>query len=117
MTSINQPKKRGRPTNEELAARGVMSAAAELKRDIETMPFEAPGLDALHEAAQAYAMRVWAGQADDLGRGDRIARVVRALEAQGLPTGGIKYPGEQDGDDWTEEDEAPVVWRTQRDST
>lgn len=34
----------------------------------------------------AYAKRVWAGQSPDLPRNERIQRVVKALEGQGLPT-------------------------------
>lgn len=112
---MNTLKKRGRPTNAEIAARGV---TPEAERDMAQFTVEAQARIAENEKAQAYAMRVWAGQADDLGRGDRIARVMRALEGQGLPTADVKYPGGRDGDDdWTEEDEAPVVWRTQRDSS
>jgi hypothetical protein len=68
------------------------------------------GLDVAR--AQAYAMRVWAGQNADLYRNERIARCTAALIGQGLPTEGVKYPGESmDDSEWTEEDERPVTWR------
>lgn len=35
-------------------------------------------------SAQSYALRVWAGQSDDVSLTDRVARVVAALKGQGL---------------------------------
>jgi len=68
------------------------------------------GADVRKQEAQAYAMRVWGGQSESLKRSERIARVMRALEGQSYSTDGIKLPGEGvDDDDWTAEDEAPVV--------
>jgi hypothetical protein len=59
--------------------------------------------------AQEYALRVWNGQSVSLGRGERIARVQRALEGQNLPFDGVRLPG--GADDWTDEDDEPVSWR------
>jgi hypothetical protein len=42
--------------------------------------------------SQAYAMRVWNGQADIVPREERIRRCIAALEGQNLPTEGIEYP-------------------------
>lgn len=39
--------------------------------------------------AQAYAERVWAGQSPDVPRKERMERIVRALEAQGMSAEGI----------------------------
>ncbi|MBC7605072.1 MAG: hypothetical protein H7255_20740 [Ramlibacter sp.] len=62
--------------------------------------------------AQAYALRVWNGQSESLGRSVRIERVIAALDGQGLSTDGIELPkGGEDVDDWTKEDEEPLVWR------
>lgn len=41
------------------------------------------------EAAREYALRVWSGQSPDLSDEERLARVFKALEAQGLSTSGI----------------------------
>lgn len=46
--------------------------------------------------AQAYAMRVWAGQSDSIGMGDRKRRIRAALEAQGLSMDGVRLPGDKD---------------------
>ena len=75
-------------------------------------PTPAPVSD-LRERAQAYAMRVWSGQSDSVGRNERIRRVKAALEGQNLPTDGVRFPGDAHDDDWTEEDSEPVSWKTQ----
>jgi hypothetical protein len=97
---MNEPKKRGRPSKADIAARevaptndivaapdvvlaapysdAVMRAAAELKRDV------APS------AAQHYANRVWASQSESLSRHERLGRVADALKAQGLSMEGVE---------------------------
>lgn len=67
----------------------------------------------LRERAQAYAIRVWSGQSDSVGRNERIRRVKAALEGQSLPTDDVRFPGDANDDDWTDEDSAPVSWKTQ----
>ena len=42
--------------------------------------------------AQAYAMRVWAGQSIDVPPAERIERCLNALRGQNLPTDGIVFP-------------------------
>lgn len=66
------------------------------------------------ERAQAYAMRVWSGQSDSVGRSERVRRIKAALEGQNLPFDGVRLPGDlMDADEWTDEDAAPVSWTTQ----
>jgi len=40
-------------------------------------------------AAQAYAQRVWDGQGHDVPRSERLVRVKRALDGQGLSMEGV----------------------------
>lgn len=54
----------------------------------EPEPTPAPKL----QDAQAYAMRVWKGQSDSLGRGERVARIKSALAGQGLSFDGVVLP-------------------------
>lgn len=139
-----QPKKRGRPSKADIAARqpvmnGDTSRASEevieavrdtfdRSRQLEceaqafppltaqdpevarimTTAIKHPGVD---PRAQAYAIRVWNGQAADLKRAERIARCERALAGQNLPTDGIRYPGSDDDEEWDEADMQPVTWR------
>lgn len=64
------------------------------------------------DRAQAYALRVWSGQSESLGRGDRVKRIKLALEGQGLSFDGVVLPGDEaDSEEWTAEDMAPVTWR------
>jgi hypothetical protein len=98
---MNEPKKRGRPSAADKAAQAGESAATDAAAP-------APADD----RAQAYALRIWSGQSESLGRGTRIERVKAALDGQGLSFDGVKLPGTEDGDDdWTAEDEQPVTWR------
>jgi hypothetical protein len=71
---------------------------------------ESMRLEALSEKAQEYAMRVWSGQSVSLGRADRVARIKRALDGQGLPFDGVRLPGAANTDD-DDGDDAPVTWR------
>jgi hypothetical protein len=43
-------------------------------------------------AAQAYALRVWAGQSESLSQHERHGRVRAALEAQGYSMEGVTLP-------------------------
>jgi hypothetical protein len=70
---------------------------------------EAERMKELREKAQEYALRVWSGQSVNVGRSDRIARVKRALEGQGLPFDGVRLPGDAAEDD--DDDDEPVTWR------
>lgn len=89
-----------------------LEAAPEPTPEPTPEPAPAPVSD-LRERAQAYAMRVWSGQSDSVGRNERICRVKAALEGQNLPSDGVRFPGDAHDDDWTEEDSAPVSWKTQ----
>lgn len=44
------------------------------------------------DAAQAYALRVWNGQNSDVPRNERLQRVAKALEGQGLSMEGVTLP-------------------------
>ena len=63
--------KRGRPAKTEPATETLTGARSE---------------------SDAYAARVWAGQSVDVPRGERVARIMAALEGQNLPTDGVKIP-------------------------
>jgi hypothetical protein len=103
---MNEPKKRGRPTNAEIAARDAAKqlpnsvpaingdTSGQLERVEDERATEAPPASDLRERAQAYAMRVWSGQSVNVGRAERIARCERALIDQGLPADGVSYPGD-----------------------
>jgi hypothetical protein len=118
---MTEPKKRGRPSKADIAARGqVPHINGDTSREPEDVialvlpvvetPLVADALD----RAQAYAMKVWAGQSDSIDRNERIARIERALAGQGLPHDAIQYPGTEDDEEWTEEDMQPVALRIKR---
>jgi hypothetical protein len=119
---MNEPKKRGRPTRAEQAAKAALAESMRLDpppasedvlepRPMVSAVVLSAAVDEARERAQAYAMRVWSGQSEGLGRAERIARCERALQGQNLPTEGVKYPGGTDDDEWTAEDAQPVTWR------
>jgi hypothetical protein len=68
---MNEPKRRGRPPKTEGA---VLSHEAEI----------------LRRKAQGFALRVWSGQSDSVPRAERIARVQKALERQGMSMEGVE---------------------------
>jgi len=68
---MTEPKKRGRPSNAELAARAALQPINE---------------------SQAYALRVWNGQSESALRPWRIERVRQALEGQGMSMEGVQLP-------------------------
>jgi hypothetical protein len=47
-------------------------------------------------AAQAYALRIWAGQSADVLRHERIARVAAGLAGQGMTMDGVELPQSED---------------------
>lgn len=120
---MNEPKRRGRPPKAALLAAADTSKAGitfaggdpdvppvyvEEKTPAGVVVFtQTPDLD----RAQAYAMRVWSGQNSDLKRAERIARCEAALKGQNLSPEGVKYPGNDGDEDWTDEDMQPVTWR------
>jgi hypothetical protein len=125
----DQPKKRGRPSKADIAARTCqdcgrldghyddcprgIGVGPHINSDTSREPEDVIESAAhIAERAQAYAMRVWAGQARDVKRAEKIARVQRALQGQNLPTDGIRYPGDADDDEeWSDADSQPVTWR------
>jgi hypothetical protein len=72
---------------------GASEIDAMLGAAVEAIPVvtETPYM-AVCAAAQAYANRVWAGQSVDVPHAERIARVAKALAAQGLSMEGVKLP-------------------------
>lgn len=57
-------------------------------------PTPAPTPAPVQLNAQEYAMKVWRGQSDSLGMGERKRRIRAALEGQGLSMDGVKLPGD-----------------------
>lgn len=55
-------------------------------------PTDAPQSDEQRSKAQAYAMRIWDGQTATLGRGERVLRVRKAVEGQGMSMDGVELP-------------------------
>lgn len=80
---MNEPKKRGRPTNAERAARQAVAEPV-INGDTSREPE-----DVLPTKAQGYAQRVWNGQSPELPRSIRLARVKAALEGQGMSMDGV----------------------------
>lgn len=104
---MNEPKKRGRPSNAEKAAREKHRWEGEAPEPdlnavhrFEPVDTLGPGgavSGRFHEitAAQAYAMRVWEGQSPSaMETKERLQRVREALEGQNLPTEGVTLPGD-----------------------
>jgi hypothetical protein len=93
---MNEPKRRGRPTNAERAAK--VDAARETDSRI-AASYERAVIGTIiaktpeHAVkAQAYALRVWNGQSVSMPRDWRIERVAAALEGQGLSMEGVELP-------------------------
>lgn len=87
---MNEPKKRGRPPKsrgEQIAEEAVAKALPSLGAEIEAAVLAS--MAASNAAAQAYAERVWAGQSVDVPRKERLERVRKALEGQGLSMDGV----------------------------
>jgi hypothetical protein len=112
---MSEPKKRGRPTNAQREAKAALlrvGTVPVMNGDTSREPEDVIEAQTLQsERAQAYALKVWAGQSHELKRAERIARVERALQGQSLPTDGIRYPGSDDDEEWDEADMQPVTWR------
>lgn len=78
---MNEPKRRGRPPKATVEA--LKDA---MRADV------AAAVDESIADAQAYARRVWAGQTPDLPRNERLKRVAKALEGQGMSMEGVELP-------------------------
>lgn len=95
---MNEPKKRGRPSKAEIAARQVASGLVNLTTeqvvdDIEAGVRVILTVDETERAvAQAYADRMWAKQSVSLSRHERMGRIAAALAAQGLSMEGVVLP-------------------------
>lgn len=103
---MNEPKRRGRPpkalppeTVKFLAhADALAIAQAELNEAELSGAVLTPSQQSLkraneeddRQAAQHYALRVWAGQSESLSRHERLGRVAEALKAQGLSMDGVE---------------------------
>jgi hypothetical protein len=100
---MNEPKRRGRPpkVKPEPKVEGAMAVGcAECGQAVGHYDDCATGMGvglAEHVAviqaainpAQAYANRVWNGQSPDVPRAERLERVKRALDGQGLSMEGV----------------------------
>jgi hypothetical protein len=82
---MNEPKKRGRPSNSEIEAKRAL-IGAEMRAGVEIATLGSSDIN----PAQEYAQRVWDGQSPSLSRHERLGRVQVALEAQGLSMEGVK---------------------------
>lgn len=62
--------------------------------EAQAMPAVAPEIPAIviDARAQDMALRIWNGQSPDLLRHDRIERVARGLEAQGMSMDNVVLP-------------------------
>jgi hypothetical protein len=128
--SEEQPKKRGRPSKADIAARtqshvvngdtsrqpeDVMAAlpnpafVPQYVKDMDNEVIDKAMAD--RERAQAYALRVWGGQSASLPRAERFKRVMAALNGQNLPTDSVRLPGSNDEEAWDDGDDEPVSWR------
>jgi hypothetical protein len=94
---MNEPKRRGRPTNAERVARNAAVEGtdavdslhqAEMRRGVEIAALGSSEIN----PAQAYALRVWNGQSESADRPWRMSRVKEALEGQGLSMDGVELP-------------------------
>jgi hypothetical protein len=94
---MNEPKRRGRPPKVKAISEPHINGD-DSRQPEDVLPVKAegvvvPGKDALvtaYEAAQAYALRVWSGQSETIPRKERLVRVARALEGQGLSMEGVE---------------------------
>lgn len=91
---MNEPKKRGRPSKAEIQARAE-DLTAEAMGGITAEDFDRPiyssqSSEFARRKAQAYARKVWDGQSPNLSRDERLGRVRRALESQGMSMEGIE---------------------------
>jgi hypothetical protein len=86
---MNEPKRRGRPPGDkhlEAMKAAVRSLTVpHINGDTSREPE-----DVL--PAKAYAQRVWSGQSTDLPRNERLRRVERALQGQGMSMEGVTLP-------------------------
>ena len=116
---MTEPKKRGRPSKADIAAREAAKACPECAQTVGHYDECPVGLgvglvsmtteqvvddiqrgvcvmlsveETARQVAQAYAMRVWNGQSIDAPRAWRIERVKQALEGQNLPFDGVILP-------------------------
>ena len=99
---MNEPKKRGRPSKAEIAAREANARVEGSEWVVTDIKVEGPVVvETVHlnpethtplQSAQAYALRIWAGQSPSELRSWRIQRVKEALEAQGLSFEGVELP-------------------------
>lgn len=92
---MNEPKRRGRPPKAKLLqpvepnARVEGDDCPEVGAWTVAGPLVLPVSEIACSKAQAYAMRVWNGQNTDLPRPERLERVRKALEGQGLSMEGV----------------------------
>ena len=82
---MNEPKRRGRPPK----ALAESMVSAQYVADKAARVLGPDNEITQHFAAQAYAKRVWDGQGNTIPRVERLRRVAKALEGQGLSMEGV----------------------------
>lgn len=93
---MNEPKKRGRPSKAEIAAREakadvppeVALIQAEMRAGLEIAAIGSTQIN----PAQEYALRIWNKQSVSLSRHERVGRIAAALKEQGLSMEGVELP-------------------------
>lgn len=95
---MNEPKRRGRPPKAKLLQSEPHINGDESRQPEDVLPAKAESYkraEAAHllasatSSAQHYAARVWNGQSPDVPRNERLKRVAKALEGQGLSMEGV----------------------------
>ena len=82
---MNEPKRRGRPPKG-IVRLTVDQVADDMASGVRVM---LTTVESERAVAQAYAQRVWDGQSDTVTRKERLERVAKALEGQGLSMEGV----------------------------
>lgn len=83
---VTEKRKPGRPRKATALSEFIRSASPDEKQQVYGSVLQA-ATD--RQRAQMLAFRIWEGQSPDLSRAERLERVKRGLEAQGLSMEGV----------------------------